>query len=252
MVCVWARRNGHSRWLGKQFNDVFGVLKIRFTNKAETISTLSVYSRQIQFGQTPKFRYHCSGIPQIHPTVHLSLQLPSFAISYGGLLDTSWDQFICTPWPCDYIPISTFPGRSGTLVPVTHAARECTASDDLRSLAQSRQSRVRPLLQEDGINVFVLENLKITRRDSRRLGNLAVRCDGNWSHQGRRGKRTLGALSDCKVTIMIIKYSVRFSCSICGHRFHQISNFGDKMQYCVLITMKTGNYSPAAIGTYSS
>ena len=48
--------------------------------------------------------------------------------------------------------------------------------------------------------------------------------DGNWSHQGRRGKKRLGALSDCKVTIMIIKYSVRFSCSICGHRFHQISN----------------------------
>ena len=76
--------------------------------------------------------------------------------------------------------------------------------------------------------------------------------DGCWSHQGRRGKKRLGALSDCKVTITIIKYSVRFSCSICGHRFHQIPNFGDKMQYCVLITMKTGNYSPAAIGTYLS
>ena len=41
-----------------------------------------------------------------------------------------------------YTHISTFPGRSGTLVPVTHAARQCTAFNNLRSLAQSRRSRV--------------------------------------------------------------------------------------------------------------
>jgi len=47
-------------------------------------------------------------------------------------------------------------------------------------------------------------------------------------------KMTLGTLSDCKITITIIKYGVWFSCSVCGHRFHQILNLGDKMRYCVL------------------
>jgi len=230
-------------------------LRIRLTNKAETNSTLSVYPRQIQFGQTPKFRYHCSGIPQIHPTVHLSLQLPSFAIGYGGLSGTSWDQYICTPWPCDYTTISTFPGRSGTLVPVTHAARECTAPGDLRSLTQSKWSRVRRCCErmESMCSFWQIWRLQEEIRGGWGTWQWDDQGgDGYWSHQGRRGKKRLGALSDCKVTIMIIKYGVQFSCSICGHRFHQIPNFGDKMQYCVLITMKTGNYSPAAIGTYSS
>ena len=157
---------------------------------SDSLNQQSGNQLQIQFGQTPTFRYHCSGILlrifHIHPTVQLLLQLSSFAISYGGLSGTSWDQYICTPWPCDYTTISTFPGRSGTLVPVTHAARECTASDDLRSLAQSRRSRVRPLLQEDGVNIFVL---KITRGDSRRLGNLAVRWSRQWWMLNSSGKK---------------------------------------------------------------
>jgi len=56
--------------------------------------------------------------------------------------------------------------------------------------------------------------------------------DGDWSYERRRGEKTLGTLSDCK--IMIIKYDVPFSCSICGHRFHEIVILGDKMQYGVL------------------
>ena len=68
----------------------------------------------------------------------------------------------------------------------------------------------------------------------RRLGNLAVRWSRLWWKPKSSGKKRLGALSDCKITITMIKYSVRFSCSICGHRSHQISNFGDKMQYRVL------------------
>ena len=47
-------------------------------------------------------------------------------------------------------------------------------------------------------------------------------------------RMTLGTLSDCKITITIIKYGVRFSSSMCGHRFHQILNLGDKMQYRIL------------------
>ena len=116
-----------------------------FTDKPETNSTFSVYSWQIQFGQTPMFRYHSSRIPywflrifHTYATIELSHKLSSFSIGCGGLLGTSWDQSIRTSWPCGYTHISTFLVHSGALVPVTHAARECTAFGDLRSLAQSR------------------------------------------------------------------------------------------------------------------
>ena len=59
-----------------------------------------------------------------HATIKLSPKLSSSSISYGGLLGTSWDQSIRTPWRCGY---TRFPGRSGGFVPVTHIARECTA-----------------------------------------------------------------------------------------------------------------------------
>ena len=45
-------------------------------------------------------------------------------------------------------PILAFPRRSGGFVPVTHAARECTAFGDLQSLAKSRWFRVRHLSRD--------------------------------------------------------------------------------------------------------
>ena len=149
--CVWARRNDHrKRWLGERFSDFpFGSLEIPFTDKAETNSTFSIYSWQIQPGKTPKFQYHSARISycflrifRAHATIQLSPKLSSFSIGYGGLLGTSWDQSIRTPWPCGHTHISTFLGCSGTLVPVTYAARECSTFGDLWSLAQSRRSRV--------------------------------------------------------------------------------------------------------------
>ena len=110
------------------------------------------------------------------------------------------DQSIRTPWRCGYTHISTFPGRIGGFVPVTHAARECTG--DLRSLAKSRWFRVRHL--SHGL---------------RRLGDLAVRWWRQWWRLESSGKRMLGALGDCKITVTVIKYGVWFSCSIYGHYF---------------------------------
>ena len=77
-VGVVAHDRKRKSWVGKRFTDFpFGFLKIRFTDKAETNSTLSVYSRQIQSGQTPKLRYHSSGILywflrffHTHATIH--------------------------------------------------------------------------------------------------------------------------------------------------------------------------------------
>jgi len=148
-------------------------LRIPFTYKADTNSTFSVYSWQIQ--------YHNSRILLIsqnlhhschHRTIELSPKLSSSSISYGGLLGTSWDQSIRTPWCCGYTHISTFPGCSGGFVPVTHAARECTAFGNLRSLAKSRRFRVGHL-----------------SRDLRRLGNLAVRWWRQWWRLESSGKR---------------------------------------------------------------
>ena len=138
--------------------------------KWKLISTFSVYSWQIQFGQTPKFRYPVPVSPAVfsepstHATIQLSPQLPSFSISYGALLSISGDQSIQSPWPCSYTHISTFPRRSGALVLVTHIVRECTALGNLQSLAQSRQFR----MQEDGVDVFISVTLRITRGVSRK------------------------------------------------------------------------------------
>jgi len=104
-----------------------------------------------------------------HATIELSPKLSSFSIGYGGLLGTSWDQSIRTLWRCGYTHISTFPRRSGGFVPVTHAARECTAFGDLQSLAKSRWFRVGHL--------------------SRRLGNLAVRWWRQWWRLESWGKK---------------------------------------------------------------
>ena len=113
------------------------------------------------------------------------------------------DQSIRTPWRCGCTHISTFPGCSGGFVPVTHAARECTAFGDLRSLAKSRWFRVRHL--SHGL---------------RRLGNSAVRWWRQWWRLESSGKKMLGALGDCKITITVIEYGVWFSCSIYSHHFH--------------------------------
>ena len=72
-----------------------------------------------------------------------------------------------------YTHISTFPGRSGGFVPVTHAARD-TPFGDLRSLAKSRWLRVRHL-----------------SRGLRRLGNLAVRWL-QWVIREEEERRCLG------------------------------------------------------------
>ena len=114
-----------------------------------------------------------NSVSQFHScTIELSPKLSSFSISYGGLLGTSWDQSIRTPWRCGYTHISSFPRRSGGFVPVTHAARECTAFGDLRSLAKSRWFRVGHL-----------------SRGLRRLGNLAVRWWRQWWRLESWGKK---------------------------------------------------------------
>jgi len=158
----------------------FGSLKIPFTYKAETNSTLSVYSWQIQFRQTPKFRYYSSRIPycffRTFHSCHHSIIAQTLSISYGALLGIFWDQSIHAPWPCGYTHISTFPGRSRALVSVTHAARECTAFGNLQSLTRAHDL----VLREDGVNVFVLATLRITRGDLRKRESSSSRGWETW------------------------------------------------------------------------
>ena len=177
--------------------------------KRKLISTFSVYSWQIQFGQTPKFRYPVPVSPAVfsEPSTHATIQLSHLSLSamvhcwrYLGINPYN------TPWPCSYTHISTFPRRSGALVPVTHIVKECTAFGNLQSLAQSRQFT----MQEDGVDVFISVTLRITRGVSRKRECSSScgwetcqwddqGCDGDWSFERR--KQSLGALSDCKITI---------------------------------------------------
>ena len=98
-------------------------------------------------------------------------------------------------------PILAFPRRSGGFVPVTHAARECTAFGDLQSLAKSRWFRVRHL--SHGL---------------RRLGSLAVRWWRQWWRLESSGKKRkedawgIGRLQDndnrYKIRCMIFLFNI--------------------------------------------
>ena len=148
-----------------------------------------------------------NSVSQFHScTIKLSPELSSFSISYGGLLGTSWDQSIRTPWRCGYTQFWLFLGVAEDLF------QSLTLLESALHLAiYNHWQRVDDL--EFVIWVMVWGGWEAWQWDDE--GN-----DGDWSHQGRRGKRMLGALGDCKITIIVIKYGVWFFCSIYSHHFH--------------------------------
>ena len=180
--------------MGKRFNDVpFGSLKIPFTYKAETNSTFSVCSWQIQ--------YHNS----IHATIELSPKLSSFSISYGGLLDTSWE-------------INPYAHLDVAATPISRLF--LGVAEDLFQSLTLLESALHSAIYDHWQRVDDLEFVIWVAVWRETWQGDDEGSDGDWSHQGRRGKRMLGALGDCKITITVIKYGVWFSCSIYGHHFH--------------------------------
>ena len=98
---------------------------------------------------------------------------------------------------------------------------------------------------EDGVNVSIPATLKITRGDlrkresslscgSRRLGNLVVRWLRLWWRLKSSGKKTLGALSDCKIWWKRWPYIKQENHTPYLIMVIVILNFGDKMRYRVL------------------
>jgi len=145
-----------------------------------------------------------NSVSQFHScTIKLSPELSSFSISYGGLLGTSWDQSIRTPWRCGYTQFWLFLGVAEDLF------QSLTLLESALHLAiYNHWQRVDDL--ELVIWVAVWGGWETWQWDDEG-------SDGDWSHEERRGKRMLGALGDCKITITVIKYGVWFSCSIYGH-----------------------------------
>ena len=169
-------------------------LRIPFTYKAETNSTFSVYSWQIQY-------HNSTHAPSnYHPNCHLSLSAMVDCWAHLGINPYAHLDVAATPIFRLFLGVAKDLFQSLTLL-----------ESALHLAIYDHWQRVDDL--ELVIWVAVWGGWETWQWDDEG-------SDGDWSHEGRRGKRMLGALGNCKITITVIKYGAWFSCSIYGHHFH--------------------------------